>query len=282
MTHIAFLGTGLLGGALAEAAARRGDQVTAWNRTLDKARALEAFGVRVAQTPADAVRGAARVHLVLKDDAVVDDVISAFRPALDANSIIVDHTTNQPALTAERATRLDASGVRYIHCPVFIGPLAARKGEGTIMSSGPRELFDAVREALSRMATRVEYLGERPDRAAVFKLCGNAYIIGTSAVMADMLAVCSSGGVASADAIRVLEFIDPTAIAMVRGKNMVRRDYTPRFEVAMARKDIRLMEETASDRPLAVLPAVGVRLDQLIAQDLATQDLAVIGKDSAS
>ena len=100
--------------------------------------------------------------------------------------------------------------------------------------------------------------------------------------MADVLAVGSSGGLASADALRVLEFIDPAAIATIRGKNMARRDYTPRFEVAMARKDIRLMEETASNRPLAVLPAVGVRLDQLIAQDLATQDLAVIGKDSAS
>jgi 3-hydroxyisobutyrate dehydrogenase-like beta-hydroxyacid dehydrogenase len=63
---------------------------------------------------------------------------------------------------------------------------------------------------------------------------------------------------------------------------MARRDYTPRFEVAMARKDVRLMEETADGRSLVVLPAVGARLDQLIGQGLATQDLAVIGKDSAS
>src|SRR5262245_32075960 len=282
MTHIAFLGTGLLGGALAEAAAKRGDHVTVWNRTIDKARALEQFGVRVAQTPADAVRGAARVHLVLKDDAVVDEVISAFRQALDGNSIIVDHTTNQPARTAERAERLNASGIRYIHCPVFIGPPAARRGEGTIMASGSRALFDAVHEPLSRMATRVEYLGERPDLAAVFKLCGNAYIIGTSALVADVLAVGSSGGVPSEDAIRVLEFIDPSAIATIRGRNMARRDYTPRFEVTMARKDIRLMEETADGRLLAVLPAVGIRLEQLIAQGFGSEDLAVIGKDSAS
>jgi 3-hydroxyisobutyrate dehydrogenase-like beta-hydroxyacid dehydrogenase len=282
MTKIAFLGTGLLGGALAEAAAKRGDHVTAWNRTIDKARALEQFGVRVAQSPADAVRGAECVHLVLKDDTVVDEVISAFRPALDTNSIIVDHTTNQPTRTAERAERLNAGGVRYIHCPVFIGPLAARQGEGTIMASGSRALFDAVHEALSRMATRVEYLGERPDLAAVFKLCGNAYIIGTSALMADVLAVGSSAGVPSGDAIRVLEFIDPAAIAKIRGRNMARRDYTPRFEVTMARKDIRLMEETADGRPLAVLPAVGIRLEQLIAQGFGSEDLAVIGKDSAS
>ena len=65
MATIAFLGTGLLGGAFAEAAARRGDTVTAWNRSPDKALALARFGVKPATTPAEAVRGASRVHLVL-------------------------------------------------------------------------------------------------------------------------------------------------------------------------------------------------------------------------
>src|SRR3954466_301289 len=110
MAHIAFLGTGLLGGALAEAAAKRGDPIVAWNRTPDKARALEQFGVRAAATPADAVRGASRVHLILKDDAVVEEVIAAAKPGLDAKTIIVDHTTTQPKLTAERAKRLNADG----------------------------------------------------------------------------------------------------------------------------------------------------------------------------
>ena len=72
---VAFLGTGLLGGAFAEAAAKRGDSVAVWNRTMDKATALEVFGVRAMPTPADAVKGASRVHLVLKDDAVVNEVI---------------------------------------------------------------------------------------------------------------------------------------------------------------------------------------------------------------
>ena len=40
MTQIAFLGTGLLGSALIEAAAKRGNEITVWNRTIDKARAL--------------------------------------------------------------------------------------------------------------------------------------------------------------------------------------------------------------------------------------------------
>jgi 3-hydroxyisobutyrate dehydrogenase-like beta-hydroxyacid dehydrogenase len=281
MTHVAFIGTGLLGAALAEAAARRGDRVVAWNRTLDKARALEPFGVRVANTPADAARDAERIHLILKDDGVVEDVIAALRPGLDPRTIIVDHTTTQPALTAARAKRLNAEGVRYIHCPVFIGPVAARKGEGTIMASGPRALFDEIHGALSRMAERVEYLGERPDLAAVLKLCGNAYIIGSSALIADVFAVGSGAGVSSADVARVFEFFNPAAVFGGRAKNMMARNYAATFELMMARKDLRLMLET-SDRPLATLPGVAARMDALLADGHGADDLAVIGKDSVS
>src|SRR4051812_21737737 len=103
MTHIAYLGTGLLGSAFVEAAVARGDTISVWNRTADKARALEPLGVRVATSPADAVRGAQRVHLVLKDDAVVDEIVDALALGLDPAAIIMDHTTTQPALTAQRA-----------------------------------------------------------------------------------------------------------------------------------------------------------------------------------
>lgn len=280
MTHIAFLGTGLLGSGLIEAAAKRGEQITVWNRTADKAHALEQFGVTVAATPADAVRGADRVHLVLKDDAVVNDVIAALRPGLTATTIIVDHTTTQPALTAERASRLNAEGVRYLHCPVFIGPAAARQGQGTIMASGPKALFDEVHDSLSHMAERVEYLGERSDLAAVYKLCGNGFIIGIAAVVADVFSVAAGAHVAATDAIKVVEFFNAAGIITGRGKSMIAAKFAPSFELTMARKDIRLMIETAAERPLATLPGIAARMDELIGEGHGTADLAVIGKES--
>src|SRR4051812_15721693 len=149
MAYIAFLGTGLLGAAFVEAARKRGDDVTVWNRTASKARALEKVGARAAESPADAVRGVVRAHLVLKDDEVVEQVIAALRPGLGPETIIVDHTTTQPALTAERARRLNTEGVRYLHCPVFIGPAAARANKGTILAAGPRVLFDAIHADLA-------------------------------------------------------------------------------------------------------------------------------------
>ena len=280
MTNIAFLGTGLLGGALAEAAAKRGDHVTVWNRTIEKARALEPFGVTVAATPAEAVRGIKRVHLVLKDDPVVDDVVAQLRPGLAPDAIVIDHTTTEPAPTAERARRLNDAGVRYVHCPVFIGPAAARQTKGTIMAAGPRELFDAIRPELERMAERVVYVGDRPDLAAVYKLCGNAFIIGVSALVADVYAIASAAGVDPASVLDILDYFNTGALIAGRGRNMVAGNFAPGFELSMARKDVRLMLETAAGTPLGVLPGVAARMDELIARGLGSEDLAVIGVDS--
>lgn len=280
MTPISFLGTGLLGSAFVEAAAKRGDTITVWNRTAEKARALEQFGARVASTPADAVRGASRVHLVLKDDATVEEVIAALRPGLAADTIIVDHTTTQPALTAERSKRLNAEGVRYLHCPVFIGPAAARETKGTILAAGPRPLFDAVKGDLERMAAKVEYFGERPDLAAVYKLCGNAFIIGLTALVADVFAVAAGSDVPPGDTLRILEYFDPAATIRVRGKKIAEGDFSASFELAMARKDVRLMMETAGSQPLSALPAIAARMDTLIGEGRGADDFAVIGKDA--
>jgi 3-hydroxyisobutyrate dehydrogenase-like beta-hydroxyacid dehydrogenase len=280
MTHIAYLGTGLLGAALAEAAAKRGNTVTAWNRTASKARALEQFGIEVAATPADAVRGTGRVHLVLRDDAVVEDVVAQLRPGLAPNAIIVDHTTTQPKLTGERAKRLNADGVRYLHCPVFIGPAAARAGQGTILSSGPKPLFDEVKDALGKMAPRVEYLGDRPDLAAVYKLCGNAIIIGITGITADVFAVAGGGQVDAQDALKLLDFFNPSAVFAGRGRNMAKGNYDASFELTMARKDVRLMIETADTAPLVTLPAIATRMDRLIDAGFGDKDLGIIGNHS--
>ena len=280
MANISFLGTGLLGSAFAEAAAKRGDSVTVWNRTIEKARPLEALGIRVAATPADAVRGAERVHLVLKDDPVVEEVIRQLRPGLAPSAIVIDHTTTQPKATAERTMRLNAEGVKYLHCPVFIGPVAARQAKGAILASGPRALFDSVHDALSRQAERVMYFGERPDLAAVFKLCGNAFIIGINAVIADAFAVAKGADVDPAQVLETIDFFNPSAIIAGRGKNMIAHDFAPTFELTMARKDVRLMLETAGLQPLSALQCIARRMDTLIEQGHGAADLAILGIDS--
>jgi 3-hydroxyisobutyrate dehydrogenase-like beta-hydroxyacid dehydrogenase len=282
MTNIAFLGTGLLGSGFAEAAAKRGDAVTVWNRSPDKARALAQFGISAASTPAEAVRGAARVHLILKDDAVVDEVIAAARPGLPADAILIDHTTTLPALTAARAERLKLAGLNYLHCPVFMTPLAARNAQGSMLVAGPRAIFDAVKADLAAMTGRLEYQGERPDLAAANKLFGNALIISLSAAMADVLTLARASGVDGQQAIELIGLLDLNAMVATRGANMARGKFAPSFELAMARKDVGLMLETAGGRPLAALPGIAARMDQLIAAGHGADDATILAIDAVA
>ena len=280
MTKIAFLGTGLLGAAFAEAAAKRGDTVTAWNRSPDKALALSQFGVGAAATPAEAVRDALRVHVVLKDDAVVEEVLASARSALSPDAVIIDHTTTLPVLTAARAQRLNAEGVHYLHCPVFMGPAAARNAQGSMMVAGPTPLFESVKADLARMTGRLEYLGERGDLAAVNKLFGNAMIIGAAAVMADVLTMAKASHVGAEDAVKLFGLFDLNAIVAGIGATMAKGIMTPTFELAMARKDVGLMLETAGARPLAALPSVAARMDQLIAAGHGAKGTGVLAIDA--
>ena len=279
MTSIAFLGTGLLGSAFVEAACKRGDQVAVWNRTPSKAAPLAEFGARLCATPADAVRGAERVHLVLNDDVSVEEVVAALRPGLSPNAVIVDHTTTRPDKTGERLTRLNAEGVRYLHCPVFIGPVAARQSEGIVMVSGPQALFEIVKPALEKQATRVEYFGEQPDLAAGHKLIGNGILLSMTGVISDAFAVGAGAGIAAPDVLKLLEFFNPGNVLASRGRKLAAENYDATFELTMARKDVRLMIETAGDLPLTMLPGLAARMDAKIAQQKGALDIGVIVED---
>jgi 3-hydroxyisobutyrate dehydrogenase len=279
MTAIAFLGTGLMGAALAEAAAKRGDRVSAWNRTASKAAVLEAFGVRSAATIPEAVAGAERVHIVLADDAAVDSVLDVAGDALRA-ALVIDHSTTSPAGTAERAKRLEARGIAFLHAPVFMNPEMCRKAGGIMLAAGALGTFQRAEVALRAMTGRVEYLGERRDLAAANKLFGNAMIIALCGALADVYAMAASMGIEAADAHALFGVFNPTGVLTYRGAAMAKGDYTPTFELTMARKDARLMIETAAGRDLAVLPGIARRMDDLIRRGFGSDDLAVLAIDA--
>ena len=149
-----------------------------------------------------------------------------------------------------------------------------------MMAAGPKELFESVRAELEKMTGRLVYMGARADLAAVNKLFGNALIIGVSAVMADVFTMAQASNVSAEDAVKLFGFIDLNAILAGRGMNMAKGIFTPSFELAMARKDVRLMLETTGDRPMAALPSVAARMDQLIAAGRGSEDCSVLGIDA--
>jgi len=276
MEHVAFLGTGLLGGAMVERMLAQGQHVTVWNRTASKLEALRTAGATVAATAGDATAAAARVHLALTDDAVVDAILTDVRPRLSRTAIVIDHSTTSPVTTRDRAARFAGDGVQFVHAPVFMSPQMCRDGKGLILVSGPAAVFEAVQPALSRMTGEVWYLGERPDLAAAYKLFGNSMLFAINAGLTDVLAMARNIGVSGDEALALFSRFNTGMAIPMRGQKMVRQDFSPMFELAMARKDVRLMLESAGSLPLIVLPALAARMDEMIAAGHGKDDVAAI------
>ena len=188
---IAFFGTGLLGANFVRAFLRRGEDVHVWNRTPERASALVPEGAVAFTDPAEAARGATRIHLSLSDDAAVDGVLERARPgiATGAGVAIVDHTTTSPTETAARAARWQARGVVFQHAPVFMGPPNALEGTGTMLASGDRAQFDALSPELAKMTGKIVHVGPEPDRAAGMKLLGNLFLMALTSGLAAAPAV---------------------------------------------------------------------------------------------
>jgi 3-hydroxyisobutyrate dehydrogenase len=278
MASIALLGTGLLGSGMVRHFLTTGAPVTVWNRTAIKATALEADGARAAATPARAVAGADHIHLVLPDDDVVDGILEQIGPALSRGAIVIDHSTTLPEGTRARFTRMAARGVRFLHAPVFMSPQMATEGTGLMLVSGPAAEFDEVRGELEGMTGEVWNLGERPDLAAAYKLFGNCMLFAISGGLADVMSMARANAIDPLEALSVFAKFQAGNIINVRGPRMARGDVTPpSFEVAMARKDVRLMMAAAKSEPLVTLPAIAQRMDDVIANGGGNLDLAAIG-----
>ncbi|MEP7380917.1 MAG: NAD(P)-dependent oxidoreductase [Gemmatimonadota bacterium] len=282
METVTFLGTGLLGTGFVEGMLERGtNSVRVWNRTRAKAEPLAAKGATVLDTPAEAVRGAARVHLILLDDATVDATIDALRPGLGSGVVLVDHTTNLPALVAARAAQLEQEGIAYLSAPVFMGPAAARSAQGMMMVSGPTARFEQLRDVLAPMTGDLWYVGERTDLAASYKLFGNALLLGMAGAMADVFHLADALHVDRAEAWSLFSRFKPENILPIRARKILAEDYSASFELQVARKDARLMIESAGDEPVPVLSAIAERMDQLIAKGHGEADLSVLARRGA-
>lgn len=278
---IAFLGTGLMGTGFVRRMLANGHEVQVWNRSAAKAQALQAHGARAFADAAAALAGAQRVHVSLADDASVDAVLEPLAAALPAATWIVDHTTTAPTPTAERAARWEARGRTFVHAPVFMGPANAAEGTGVMMVSGTQARFDTLQPELQAMTGKVVYMGEAPERAAAFKLLGNLAILGLIGVLGDVNRLAHALGMSDQEAFSLFQHFNPGTTLAARAERIVSADVSkPSFEMAMARKDVRLMLEEAQrgGQSLFMTPAMAAMLDAGIARGQGALDVVAAAR----
>ena len=264
---IALLGIGLMGLPMGHRLCEAGHSVHVWNRTRHKAEQLAPLGATVHATPAQAVKDADMVILMLDHGGVVGHVLFELGAAagITPGTLLVDMSSIKPIEAKDHAARLSELGVDYLDAPVSGGTVGAEQGTLAIMVGGKASNFERAVPVL-KVFGRPTHVG--PIGSGQLTKLANQMIVGaTIGVVAEALLLCERGG---ADMGKVKEAITggfaDSRILQVHGQRMVDRDFAPRARMTVQIKDLRNALATANevgfDAPITAL------FEQLYAQGI--------------
>lgn len=277
---VSVLGTGIMGAAMARNLARAGHSVRAWNRTRGKAEPLAADGAHIAETPAEAVRGADVVLTMLYDGAAVRDVMREAAPGLRTGGTWMQSTTVGIEDVAELADLARDHGLVFYDSPVLGTRGPAEAGQLTVLAAGPTSGRETVTPVFDAVGARTVWTGEdgAAGTATRLKLVTNSWVLAATNAAGEVLALSKALGVDPRSFFEVIEG-GPLDMVYLRAKSALILDdgLSPAsFAVATAAKDARLIVEAGQQHGvrLDVAAAGAERFARAAAQGHADEDMA--------
>lgn len=249
---VAFLGLGDIGSLMAAHLARDPFDLVVWNRTVSKAETFaREHKVRVAPTPAEAVRSADVVITCLPSSVEVEAILHGENGMLDAfrkGAVLVDCTSGDPPTSRSIAAELGGRGVDFIDAPVSGGTIAAKSGSLTVMWGGEELVFERVRPVIEAFGKKIVHAGQIGSGDAL-KAINNALLAVHILSTAEGLAVLVKAGV---DPKVALEVINASSGRSNSSENLIpqrvlTRAFPRTFRLALLEKDIGIAAVLADD-----------------------------------
>jgi 3-hydroxyisobutyrate dehydrogenase len=248
--RIGFIGAGIMGAPMARNLADAGHDVHLWNRTREKAEAVD--GVTVADSPGAAAEDADAVVTMLSDGDAVDSVAGDFVGDgvlwLQMSTVGMEATEKLMQLAADR-------GATFVDAPVLGTKQPAEKGELVVLASGPDDALAKAEPVFDTVGAKTVTLGDA-GAGTRLKLVLNSWLVALVEGLAETIAFAEAIDV---DPKTFLETIDGapmgTPYAQLKGKAMIERDFPASFPLSLALKDARLVRK-AAERAGVELPLV--------------------------
>jgi len=264
---IGYVGTGIMGGAMAGRLLAVGHTLFLYNRTSAKCQALAAQGGMVCESPADVAERSEVVFINVPDTPDVakvlfdsDGIIDGAEPGL----VVIDNSTISPAATRRFAGRLKEMDADYLDAPVSGGDVGARQGTLAIMVGGELAVFERCMPLLKVLGARVELVG--PVGAGQTCKAINQLFCAIH-----MLACCEGIALAKKAALDPAVMVDIVSSGAGGswalknlGPKIIAGDMAPGFMIDLLSKDLRYTMELASE---GGQPLLGTSLVQQLFQE---------------
>ncbi len=184
---------------------------------------------------------------------------------VNPGSVVIDHTTNSPAIVRDVGVALTARDVHLLDAPLDGGREGALEGKLTLFVGGDEAVLRRVKPVLDTFSRSVVWVGEL-GAGSITKIVHNALAMSIDLLLAECLTLGVKAGVA------VPRLVEAFREGCIVSQNMTftkrmpatlfRGDFAARFALALAYKDFRLAGDLATQH------GVPTRLLDLCQQEL--------------
>jgi L-threonate 2-dehydrogenase len=246
---VAVIGTGNMGGAMAQRLLALGWPVQVCDLDTEKAQALEAFGalahVNTAQAAINSV-----VTIVAVVDAVQTEAVlfgpQGLASVARAGQVVMLCPTLAPEDVEDFARRLLDLGVHTIDAPMSGGPARARDGSMSLMVACAPGVYARHRPLLTALSGQVHRISERVGDGARTKLVNNLAAGINLVGAAEVMAMAQKMGLDLATTLAVIEQSSGQSwIGSDRMRRALAGDLAPRAHMTLLQKDTRLAVQAA-------------------------------------
>ncbi|ACD20714.1 NAD(P)-dependent oxidoreductase [Paraburkholderia phytofirmans] len=286
--RVGFCGLGKMGLPMTQRLLNSGRQVAVWNRSMQKAQALETAQpgqCKAFASPAELAGQANVVMLCLADSHAVEKVVFGTDGLVEGAGkngiVLVDHSTITPAQTRSFAARWqETTGGHWVDAPVSGGTAGAIAGTLAVTAGGHATLVNYVAPLMVAYSANLTHMGELGAGQAT-KLANQVIVMTTIAAIAEATRLAEHAGV---DAVRL-----PAALAggwadsillQTLQPRMVVPPETPSGSIRTMLKDLNAVESLACESGVALPIARRVQewLQKAIDEGLGGSDISQIVK----
>lgn len=281
--QIGFIGLGHMGSAMAQNLVKAGHDVTVFNRTPGRSRALLALGAREATRVGDACQGEAVVTMLTDDAAAAaialgnDGIIAT----LPSRAIHISMSSISVEFSKRLAQAHVQAGQRYVAAPVLGRPDMAAAAKLFIVAAGDPIAIDTCRPLFDAMGQKTLPIGKEAWTANLVKLSANFLQASVIEALGEAIALISKAGIDRHAYVDLLTSTVFTAPAYkIFGGLIADGNFQPAaFAAPLGYKDIRLWLAAAEGLhvPMPVASLLRDRFLRLFAQGGDQLDWAAIG-----
>ena len=254
---LGFIGTGVMGAAMAGHLLAGGHELFVYNRTKSKTDALVANGAKWAETPAKVAEQADVIFSMVGYPTDVEEIYfgeTGVFSTLTAGKTVVDMTTSTPTLAAKIAVTAKNLGATGLDAPVSGGDVGAKNAALTIMVGGDKAAYDKLLPLFKLMGTSIHLFGEAGEGQHT-KMANQIMIAGTMTGMVEMMTYAKAADLPMEDVLKTLSGGGADNWSMENyAPRIMAGDYTPGFFAKHFLKDLRIALDEAERMDLD-LPA---------------------------